>query len=615
MADRVPERCLTGRVATWKNADNAAAWSAARAAGNSQLENIQFDASRGLSQFLILKGLGKGAFASVRQAVHRTSGKVIALKVIKKESHEAAGGSEAQLAREAAVQTQLRHPYIVQLYGHFEDHAHVYLVLEYVDGGQLLKQMKERGKLPVAEAARFWSQVAEGLIYLHAHGVIHRDIKPENVLLRNVPGGTPIAKIGDFGCCATLTSEAPLRQTVCGTMDYLAPEMIDNDPYDHTVDVWAMGVLLYEMLAAEPPFKARTLVDSVKRILSADLQVPSDAKVSREAADLLHCLLQRETSDRIPLAKAVMHPFVGPHATLSSSMPGASAAGGANLLPRTCSEAAFEPKKQTRAGQSYPAPTPRQRSLSPVKLEQATLRRMESTPVLGRCSAVNGVLERSYREKGYPSPNSNVPARHSDGSLLASSLRPSSSTTASSGVAAQDWRAFAQASPPSPSGSDHVAPSPAAWSGRSISSGTLSEKLSRLRSLTPVEEPESVPRPGPLRDLTPRTARRPGANSAPRGPAPYLHNGMPDRTARAPREPEPNQADRGTSARSDPGFRSILRSPEQPSSRSNPGADELPDRTARGQRPQQPLPEWVTRGSDPSVADRMAPGYRRQDSW
>lgn len=271
-------------------------------------KNRRVDMSAGLSQFFISKVIGTGSFASVKQVVHRVSGDVYALKAVKKRKVFSSGGTAEHIAREAEVQLRLRHPNIVQLYCHFEDSRHVYLLLEHVSGGQLLDRMKNTRVLPNREAAQFFSDIATGLIYLHSHGVVHRDIKPENVLLQPAGGQTLIAKLADFGCCATVTTSNPTRETICGTMDYLAPEMINSEPHDHNVDVWAAGVLLYEMIVGATPFGGASKLDVFRRIMTVDLSVPRGT--DEAAKDLIQKLLIFKREDRLLLEDAVQHSFV-----------------------------------------------------------------------------------------------------------------------------------------------------------------------------------------------------------------------------------------------------------------------------------------------------------------
>ena len=139
------------------------------------------------------------------------------------------------------------------MYHYFEDGRNIYLILEYASNGTLFHYLKKVKRIPEEEAFIFFFQTAVGIDYLHKKKILHRDLKPENLLLdadRNI-------KVCDFGWSAELKGEK--RQTYCGTPDYMCPEMVwSQDGYDHTVDLWALGVLIYEMLHGYPPFQGKT---------------------------------------------------------------------------------------------------------------------------------------------------------------------------------------------------------------------------------------------------------------------------------------------------------------------------------------------------------------------
>ncbi|CAK0808930.1 unnamed protein product [Prorocentrum cordatum] len=157
--------------------------------------------------------------------------------------------------------------------------------------------MQRQGRLREQEAAPIFVGVASALDHLHQRGLLHRDVKAENVLL--CTGG--VAKLADFGWCAEL-SDRDARKTFCGTLDYLSPEMLRGEEHNHAVDIWAMGVLLYEMLAGHTPFAGRGMSGSMSRISSVDLKIPE--AVPAAARDLIGRLLVGDPGSRLPLAEA-----------------------------------------------------------------------------------------------------------------------------------------------------------------------------------------------------------------------------------------------------------------------------------------------------------------------
>lgn len=256
-----------------------------------------------LADFEIGKPLGKGKFGHVYLARERRSNFIVALKIIYKSELEAAK-VEKQLRREIEIQSHLRHPNILRLYGYFYDEKRVYLILEYAPQGELYKQLRRAGRFDEATAARYIRQMTLALQYLHSRHVIHRDIKPENILL----GLHGEAKIADFGW--SVHAPNTRRQTLCGTLDYLPPEMVEGREHDRLVDIWSLGVLAYEFLVGAPPFEETAGYRATyRRIAKVDLRIPEGA-MSADAQDLVRRLLQHDPEKRLPLEKVLRHPWI-----------------------------------------------------------------------------------------------------------------------------------------------------------------------------------------------------------------------------------------------------------------------------------------------------------------
>lgn len=234
-----------------------------------------------LGMFEIGRPLGKGKFGRVYLARERSSGFICALKVLHKNELQS-GGVERQVRREIEIQSNLRHPNVLQMFGHFHDNKRVFLILEFAGKGELYKHLRRESRFPEWRAAQYIAQMASALRYLHRKHVIHRDIKPENILV----GIHGELKISDFGWSVHAPNNR--RKTMCGTLDYLPPEMIkpgsSENYYTEKVDLWSLGVLTYEFLVGEAPFED-TPVMTQRRIARADMSVPSF--VSSEAADLI----------------------------------------------------------------------------------------------------------------------------------------------------------------------------------------------------------------------------------------------------------------------------------------------------------------------------------------
>ncbi|KAG0647525.1 Serine threonine-kinase ark1 [Hyphodiscus hymeniophilus] len=261
-----------------------------------------------LGMFEIGRPLGKGKFGRVYLARERSSGFVCALKVLHKNEIQHGGGVERQVRREIEIQSNLRHPNILQLYGHFHDSKRIFLILEFAGKGELYKHLRRESKFPEWKAAQYIAQMAAALKYLHKKHVIHRDIKPENILV----GIHGEIKISDFGWSVHAPNNR--RKTMCGTLDYLPPEMIKPGSHDNyytdKVDLWSLGVLTYEFLVGEAPFED-TPVMTQRRIARGEMTVPNF--VSPEAKDLIKRLLVLDPEKRIPLDQVQKHPWIIKH--------------------------------------------------------------------------------------------------------------------------------------------------------------------------------------------------------------------------------------------------------------------------------------------------------------
>jgi len=254
-----------------------------------------------LDDFEIGRKLGAGKFGCVYLAREKKSKYIVALKVLHLRQLSKAG-VEHQLRREIEIQTHLRHKGVLRLYGYFHDAKRIYLILEYAARGELYKELTKRGTFSERKAADYVEQLAESLAYLHSKNVIHRDIKPENLLV----GYNGELKIADFGWSVHAPSSR--RETFCGTLDYLPPEMIERKAHSYRVDVWSLGVLTYEFLVGRPPFEADSQQATYRRIARVDLHFP--ASVPLDARDFITKLLKKKPEERLALCDVPKHPWI-----------------------------------------------------------------------------------------------------------------------------------------------------------------------------------------------------------------------------------------------------------------------------------------------------------------
>eukprot|EP00069_Balaena_mysticetus_P015300 bmy_01711T0 len=278
-----------------------------------------------IDDFEIGRPLGKGKFGNVYLAREKKSRFIVALKVLFKSQIEKEG-VEHQLRREIEIQAHLqygstplasemqpdassvsspRHPNILRLYNYFYDRRRIYLILEYAPRGELYKELQKSRTFDEQRTATIMEELADALIYCHGKKVIHRDIKPENLLL----GLQGELKIADFGW--SVHAPSLRRKTMCGTLDYLPPEMIEGRTHNEKVDLWCIGVLCYELLVGNPPFESASHNETYRRIVKVDLKFPPSMPAG--AQDLISKLLKHNPSERLPLAQVSAHPWVRAH--------------------------------------------------------------------------------------------------------------------------------------------------------------------------------------------------------------------------------------------------------------------------------------------------------------
>jgi len=286
-----------------------------------------------LDDFELGPRVGAGTFGHVRVARERGSGAVIALKAMKKHRINRQR-IQRHVAREIEIQAHLRHPHVLRLFGFFWDATCIYMIVEHAGDGDLYELLQKQPTNSFAEtlASQYAAQVAGALDYCHRMHVIHRDVKPQNVLL----GRCGRLKLADFGW-AVHTLPGAARKTLCGSPEYLAPEMVHAAcGHGFGVDAWGLGVLAYELLAGRTPFAAAEHRDLYRRIMAAAPDLSAAAfpagDISDVARDLLARLLQREQAQRLGLQEAVAHAWLAPHlkgAAPSGQLGGRAASAGA----------------------------------------------------------------------------------------------------------------------------------------------------------------------------------------------------------------------------------------------------------------------------------------------
>lgn len=248
--------------------------------------------------------LGEGAFAVVRLMRHIQSGELFALKCVEKHPLRIRN-MICQMQREVKIQNSLVHPNILRLVRTFDEQTYVYMLLEYCGKGSLrsLLQQSPGNRLEDSIAAGYFEQIARGVEWMHRNSCVHRDLKLENMLLTD----EDVVKICDFGWSADVSIEEML-QTTCGTTSYWAPEIWEGGLQDEAVDLWALGCMLYEMLAGHAPFYEQDQLKLKQKVLAVEFGYPP--WLSNESCHAVHILLQRVPTQRAKAAAILRHPWL-----------------------------------------------------------------------------------------------------------------------------------------------------------------------------------------------------------------------------------------------------------------------------------------------------------------
>ncbi|ORZ40884.1 kinase-like domain-containing protein [Catenaria anguillulae PL171] len=273
-------------------------------------------------KYLLTRKLGSGTYASVYLTQELTTGRRYACKVVNKRK---AGLSERQtsnkLVQEIEVIRHFNHPNIIRVHNCIETRLYLYVVMDLAQSGELFDYLAAQYGIEETKCKLIMYQIFKGLKYLHENKVVHRDIKPENILL-DFSGEFPRVMLADFGLAKRRNTEGPERMTtLCGTLNYLAPEVI-NPPvraqgYDDVVDCWAAGIMLFFLLTCRHPFDDENDTKLKKKILRDELKLYAPASdggnlfdhLSPEVADLIHQLLARNPAERLSAAAALKHPW------------------------------------------------------------------------------------------------------------------------------------------------------------------------------------------------------------------------------------------------------------------------------------------------------------------
>ncbi|KAJ9452270.1 CBL-interacting protein kinase 21 [Diplonema papillatum] len=278
-----------------------------------------------VGKYVLGNTLGEGAFSKVKKAVHMQTKEVVAIKIINSKKTDTKE-KEEWIRREVAVLRKLDHPSIIKLHEVLMVGEKMHIVLEYVNGGELLEHVATVGKLSEAEGRTFFHQLFAAVVYMHSMGVVHRDLKPENLLLTTKKQ----LKVADFGLANIVTTQRDgcfqLMTTIVGSPDYCAPEVVQEKDYDgFKADIYSCGTILFTMVTGGRPFEAKDSEATIQKVKEGLFIVPR--YLSKECDDFIHDLMHMEPDRRPSLGKIAEHRWF---------VPGWCDSGTAEILKASC---------------------------------------------------------------------------------------------------------------------------------------------------------------------------------------------------------------------------------------------------------------------------------------
>jgi len=252
--------------------------------GNTSKTKVEKD------DFIICKVLGRGGFGKVVQVTQKTTKEVYAMKVLHKDFLVQTGNVSYSLT-ERNILLKIRHPYIVSLHYAFQTKGKIYLVMDYMNGGPLFYHLRKEAMFSEDMVRFYAAQMALSLEHLHSLGIIHRDLKPENILLN----GEGHIALTDFGFAKEDVFDNTSK-TICGTIEYMAPEMIIGTGHGKSVDWWGLGILIYDMLTGSPPFQSKNRKTLENKIIKEKIKYPQ--YLTRDASSLISGLCYKDSTKR-----------------------------------------------------------------------------------------------------------------------------------------------------------------------------------------------------------------------------------------------------------------------------------------------------------------------------
>merc|ERR1719230_1774590 len=263
-----------------------------------------------MENYHLLHLIGQGCFGKVFKGRRKFTGQIVALKFISKRGKPEKDLQNLRL--EIGILQRLDHPNIIRLLDSFETNTDFVVVTEFAYG-ELFEIFQDDKKLPEDEVRNVARQLTQALSYLHSQKIIHRDMKPQNVLV----GANDTVKLCDFGFARVMSLNTVVLTSIKGTPLYMAPELVQEKPYDCSADLWSLGVICYELFVGQPPFYTNSLISLIHLIVQNPVQYPDN--MSPDFKSFLQGLLQKNPKQRLGWPDLLYHPIVGNRQALDSS--------------------------------------------------------------------------------------------------------------------------------------------------------------------------------------------------------------------------------------------------------------------------------------------------------
>ncbi|XP_046861097.1 serine/threonine-protein kinase BRSK2-like isoform X2 [Xenia sp. Carnegie-2017] len=258
---------------------------------------------RTIGPYILNQTLGKGQTGVVRLGVHCTTKEKVAVKIIDRTKLNPQILEKVE--REIAIMKLIEHPHVLRLYDVYENNTHLFLILEYVGGGELFDYLVKRGRLTINEAKRFFSQIISAVDFCHKHCVCHRDLKPENLLLDEKNN----IKVADFGMASLQVDDNSMLETSCGSPHYACPEVVKGIKYDgRKADIWSCGVILYALVVGVLPFDDDNLRQLLEKVKTGAFSVPNN--VPNDCQDLIKEMIKVDPEKRFTIKQILNHSFL-----------------------------------------------------------------------------------------------------------------------------------------------------------------------------------------------------------------------------------------------------------------------------------------------------------------